>query len=116
LKFEEQFGISGLALTGILLGVFMAVLDTSVVNVAIAKMMAVYATDQSTIEWVITAYSLTVGMFTPISGYLADRFGAKRMYVFALVTFVVGSGLCGVAWSVSSLISLESFRPWAEPC
>ena len=104
MKFEEQFGISGLALTGILLGVFMAVLDTSVVNVAIAKMMAVYATDQSTIEWVITAYSLTVGMFTPVSGYLADRFGAKRMYVFALVTFVVGSGLCGVAWSVSSLI------------
>ena len=82
----------------------MAVLDSSVVNVAIPKMMAVYATDQTTIEWVITAYTLTVGMFTPISGYLSDRFGAKRMYVFALVVFVVGSGLCGAAWSASSLI------------
>ncbi|MDR3585992.1 MAG: DHA2 family efflux MFS transporter permease subunit [Desulfosporosinus sp.] len=88
----------------VILGVFMAVLDSSVVNVAIPKMMAVYATDQSTIEWVITAYSLTVGMFTPISGYLGDRFGAKRMYVFALVIFVVGSGLCGAAWSASALI------------
>jgi len=103
-NFEEQFGIGGLAMVGVILGVFMAVLDSSVVNVAIPKMMAVYATDQNTIEWVITAYSLTVGMFTPISGYLGDRFGAKRMYVFALVIFVVGSGLCGAAWSASSLI------------
>ncbi|MDR3543907.1 MAG: DHA2 family efflux MFS transporter permease subunit [Desulfosporosinus sp.] len=104
MKFEEHFGISGLALIGVILGVFMAVLDSSVVNVAIPKMMVVYATDQTTIEWVVTAYSLTVGMFTPISGYLGDRFGAKRMYVWALVIFVLGSGLCGAAWSDSSLI------------
>lgn len=96
--------MSGLAMIGVILGVFMAVLDSSVVNVAIPKMMAVYATDQNTIEWVITAYSLTVGMFTPISGYLGDRFGAKRMYVWALVIFVVGSGLCGAAWNASSII------------
>jgi len=104
LNFEEQFGISGLAMVAVILGVFMAVLDSSVVNVAIPKMMAVYATDQNTIEWVITAYTLTVGMFTPISGYLADRFGAKRMYILALVVFVLGSGLCGAAWSASTLI------------
>ncbi|MDR3539755.1 MAG: DHA2 family efflux MFS transporter permease subunit [Desulfosporosinus sp.] len=104
MKFEENFGISGLAMIAVILGVFMAVLDSSVVNVAIPKMMAVYATDQNTIEWVITAYTLTVGMFTPISGYLADRFGAKRMYFLALVVFVLGSGLCGAAWSASSII------------
>jgi DHA2 family multidrug resistance protein len=107
LKFQEHFGISGLAMIAVILGVFMAVLDSSVVNVAIPKMMAVYATDQTTIEWVITAYTLTVGMFTPISGYLSDRFGAKRMYVFALVVFVVGSGLCGAAVSASSLIAFR---------
>lgn len=107
MKFEESFGISGLAMIGVILGVFMAVLDSSVVNVAIPKMMAVYATDQTTIEWVITAYSLTVGMFTPISGYLADRFGAKRMYLAALFLFVIGSGLCGAAWSASSLIAFR---------
>ena len=104
MNFEEHFGLSGLAMVGVILGVFMAVLDSSVVNVAIPKMMAVYATDQTTIEWVITAYTLTVGMFTPISGYMADRFGAKRMYVLALLVFVLGSGLCGAAWSASSLI------------
>ena len=104
MKFEENFGISGLAMIAVILGVFMAVLDSSVVNVAIPKMMAVYATDENTIEWVLTAYTLTVGMFTPISGYLSDRFGAKRMYVFALLTFVIGSGLCGGAWSASALI------------
>lgn len=104
MEFEEQFGISGMALVAVILGVFMAILDSSVVNVAIPKMMTVYSTDQSTIEWVITAYSLTVGMFTPVSGFVSDRFGAKRMYVLALVLFVIGSGLCGAAWSVSSLI------------
>ena len=103
-EFEEYFGISGLAMLATVLGVFMAVLDSSVVNVAIPKMMAVYATDQNTIEWVLTVYTLTVGMFTPISGYLADRFGAKNMFVVALVVFVVGSGLCGAAWSASTLI------------
>jgi len=82
----------------------MAILDSSVVNVATPKMMMVYATDQSTIEWVITAYTLTEGMLTPVSGYLADRFGAKRMYQYALLIFVLGSALCGIAWSVSSLI------------
>lgn len=107
MDFKENFGISGMAMISVILGVFMAVLDTSVVNVAIPKMMAVYATDQTTIEWVITAYTLTVGMFTPISGYLGDRFGSKRMYVFALVMFTIGSGLCGAAWSDSSLIAFR---------
>lgn len=107
MNFEEKFGISGWAMMAVILGVFMAVLDSSVVNVAIPKMMAVYATDQNTIEWVITAYSLTVGMLTPISGYLGDRFGIKLMYILALVTFTVGSGLCGAAWSDSSLIAFR---------
>lgn len=104
MKFEERFGISGLAMIGVIFGVFMAILDSSIVNVATPKMMTVYATDQSTIEWVITAYTLVEGMLTPISGYLADRFGAKRMYLYGLLSFVLGSALCGVAWSVSSLI------------
>jgi len=105
--FEENFGISGLAMISVISGVFMAILDSSVVNVAIPKMMSVYATDQSTIEWVITVYILTEGMFTPVSGYLADRFGDKRMYVYALVVFVVGSGLCGAAWNASVLIAFR---------
>jgi DHA2 family multidrug resistance protein len=107
LEFEERFGISGMAMVGVILGVFMAILDSSVVNVAIPKMMAVFATSQSTIEWVVTAYSLMVGMLTPISGYLGDRFGIKRMYVLALIIFVTGSGLCGAAWSDSSLIAFR---------
>lgn len=107
MSFEERFGMSGLTMISVILGVFMAILDTSVVNVAIPKMMSVFATDQTTIEWVVTAYSLTVGMLTPASGYLADRFGAKRMYVWALFIFVLGSGLCGAAWNASSIITFR---------
>jgi DHA2 family multidrug resistance protein len=110
LKFEEHFGISAPAMIGVVLGVFMAVLDTSIVNVAIPKMMTAYSTDQSTIEWVLTIYTLTEGMLTPVSGYMADRFGAKRMYQYALLIFVLGSALCGVAWSVSTLIAFRMLQ------
>ncbi|MDA8440837.1 MAG: DHA2 family efflux MFS transporter permease subunit [Peptococcaceae bacterium] len=104
MTFKDRFGLSGMTMISVILGVFMAVLDSSVVNVAIPKMMSVFATDQSTIEWVVTGYMLTVGMLTPVSGYLADRFGAKTMYLFALAFFVAGSALCGAAWSASSII------------
>lgn len=88
----------------IILGVFMAVLDTSIVNVAIPKMMAVFGVGQNDIEWIVTAYSLVSGALIPITGYLGDRFGYKRMYVIALAIFTLGSALCGAAWSNGSMI------------
>ncbi|CAA7600596.1 Drug resistance transporter EmrB/QacA subfamily [Acididesulfobacillus acetoxydans] len=107
MSFEERFGIKALTMVSVVLGVFMVILDTSVVNVAIPKMMSVFATDQTTIEWVITGYTLTVGMLTPASGYLADRFGMKRIYILALSIFVLGSALSGAAWSSSSIITFR---------
>lgn len=107
MSFEERFGIKGLTMISVILGVFMVILDTSVVNVAIPKMISVFATDQTTIEWVVTGYTLTVGMLTPASGYLADRFGMKRMYMLALFVFILGSGLSGAAWSASSIIGFR---------
>ncbi|MCP1309333.1 DHA2 family efflux MFS transporter permease subunit [Paenibacillus tyrfis] len=95
---------SGLAMLAIILGVFMAILDTSIVNVAIPKMMNVFGVSQSQIEWVVTAYSLVSGALVPATGYLGDRFGYKRMYVISLVIFTIGSGLCGIAWSNESMI------------
>ncbi|TVY00290.1 DHA2 family efflux MFS transporter permease subunit [Paenibacillus cremeus] len=95
---------SGLAMLAIILGVFMAILDTSIVNVAIPKMMSVFGVNQQQIEWVVTAYSLVSGALVPVTGFLGDRFGYKRIYIISLVIFTIGSALCGAAWSNDSMI------------
>ena len=89
----------------IVIGTFMAILDSSIVNVALPKMMAVFGANTDTIAWVVTAYMLTLGVVMPLSGYLGDTFGYKRCYFTALALFVTGSFLCGFAWSMDSLIA-----------
>jgi EmrB/QacA subfamily drug resistance transporter len=102
-SFEKEQNI-GFQMLVIILGVFMAVLDTSIVNVAIPKMMNVFGVNQDSIQWVVTAYTLTVGSIIPVTGYLGERFGYKRIFMIALVIFTIGSGLCGAAWSNSTMI------------
>jgi len=93
------------AMLVVIIGTFMAILDGSIVNVALPKMMAVLNTTQDQIEWVLTAYMLTLGVVMPITGFLGDRFGSKSMYLLSLTCFTVGSAFCGLAWDVNSLIA-----------
>lgn len=88
----------------IVLGVFMAVLDTSVVNVAIPTMEHAFNATTAQIQWVLTGYMLMMGVMVPISGWLTDRFGAKHVFLFALAVFTVGSALCGASWSTGTII------------
>ncbi|WP_425059302.1 Fatty acid resistance protein FarB [Sporomusa carbonis] len=92
------------ALGVIIIGGFMSILDTSIVNIAIPKMMAVFSVDTDKAQWILTAYMLTMGVIQPATGYLCDVIGTKRMYLFSLAVFTVGSLLCGVAWSNDSMI------------
>lgn len=87
-----------------IIAVFMAILDTSIVNVAIPKMMAVFGVDTKEIQWVITSYTLVVGAIIPVTGFVTDRFGFKKIFIFSLTVFTVGSLLCGLAWSNESMI------------
>ena len=93
-----------LALAVLVLGTFMAILDTSIVNIAIPKMMAVFNVGTDQIEWVLTSYMLTMAVVIPLTGFLGERFGLKRMYIFALATFTLGSLLCGLSWSLPTMI------------
>lgn len=87
-----------------LIGGFMSILDSSIVNVAISKMMEVYNTSASHIEWVVTVYMLALGVVIPFSGWAGDKFGYKKLYIFALSMFTFGSFLCTISWSVNTLI------------
>lgn len=88
----------------LIIAVFMAVLDMSVVNVALPRMMTEFGVNTSDIQWVITAYTLVVGTLVPVTGFVSDRFGYKRIFLLALVLFTVGSFLCGLAWDNTTMI------------
>lgn len=93
-----------LALAVIILGTFMTMLDTSIVNIAIPKLMEIFAVDLSNVKWVLSAYSLALAAVIPLTGFLIDTFGTKRVFIFALSMFTLGSMLCGLSWSNSSLV------------
>jgi DHA2 family multidrug resistance protein len=93
-----------LVLGSVMIGTFMAVLDATVVNVALAKIMGVFGVTLDQVEWVLTAYLLIFGVMLPTSGWVADHFGYKKTYMFSLGLFTVGSLLCSFAWSFNSLI------------
>ncbi|PKM76900.1 MAG: MFS transporter [Firmicutes bacterium HGW-Firmicutes-15] len=89
----------------IVIGTFMAILDSSIVNVALPKMMTIFNASADQIQWILTAYMLTLGVIMPISGFLGDTFGYKRTYIVALSLFIVGSVFCGMSLGVNTMIA-----------
>jgi EmrB/QacA subfamily drug resistance transporter len=88
----------------VLLGAIMSILDTTVVNVAIDHLAVAFHSSLTTIQWVITGYTLALAAVIPVTGWAADRFGTKRIYLWSLALFTLGSVLSGLAWSDGSLI------------
>jgi DHA2 family multidrug resistance protein len=101
---HESSGYRWWALGTLMIGTFMAVLDASIVNVALAKIMASFGVSVEKVEWVATAYMLAFAVLLPTSSWIADSLGHKRTYMLALVFFTFGSALCGLAWNEDSLI------------
>jgi EmrB/QacA subfamily drug resistance transporter len=91
----------------VVLGVVMSILDTTILNVAINTLGRDFHTSLSTIQWVLTSYALALSMTIPITGWVVERFGAKTTWLISLVLFIAGSVLCGLAWSVTSLIAFR---------
>ncbi len=85
-------------------GLFMDLLDMTIVNVAIPTFAREFRAAPTTVEWVVTGYLLSLAVFIPFSGWAGDRFGTKRVFMFALSVFVLSSLLCAVSWSIEALI------------
>jgi EmrB/QacA subfamily drug resistance transporter len=85
-------------------GMFMSVLDISIVNVAIPTIQNDFGVTTEDVQWIATAYSLALGVVVPISGWLSDKFGPTRAYNLSLIGFAAGSALCGLAWNLESMI------------
>src|SRR5436190_5045539 len=94
-----------LVLAGVvILGTIMTVLDLTVVNVAIPTLARDLGASIPAIQWVMTGYMLAFATVIPLTGWAAERFGARRAWIFALLLFLAGSVLAGTAWSIGSLI------------
>lgn len=91
-------------LANVMIGTFMAVLDATIVNVGLPKIMASFGVGLDKIEWVLTAYMLAMAVMLPTSGWLADKFGYKKVYFLGLLFFTIGSALCGISNDENMLI------------
>ena len=94
----------------VVFGVFMVILDTTVVNVAFPTLRAEYGASLASAQWIVSIYVLALGITTPLAGFLSDRFGIKRMYVTGLGLFVAGSVLSGFAPSLGFLIAARAIQ------
>jgi EmrB/QacA subfamily drug resistance transporter len=91
----------------LIVGSFMSVLDSSIVNVAIPDIQVELSGSADAVAWVVTGYSLALGVVVPLSGWLGLRIGQTRLYVLAVLGFAAGSALCGLAWNLDSLIAFR---------
>lgn len=92
------------ALGLVMLGVFMAVLDSSIVNVALPHIMSAFGVNRDQVEWVSTAFMLASAVAMPLVGWIAGKVGYRTLYVSSLLLFTLGSAACASAWSFESLV------------
>jgi len=91
----------------VVLGAIMSILDVTVVSVALPTFAKDFETSYAVVAWTMTAYTLALATVIPVTGWAADRFGTKRLYMSALVLFVIGSVACAFAWDITSLIGFR---------
>ncbi len=97
----------------ILLGPLMTSLDATVVNVSLSALSGELHTPLTTIQWVTSGYLLALALMLPLSGWLVDRIGAKRVYLCCFTLFTITSLLCGLATSAAMLIAFRALQGMA---
>jgi len=97
-------------LISVIFGIFMVILDTTVVNVAFQTLRAEFGASLNDSQWIISIYVLALGISTPLSAFLADRYGMKRIYLVGLAIFIVGSFLSGLAPTLGFMIAARALQ------
>jgi EmrB/QacA subfamily drug resistance transporter len=97
-------------LSTVIFGIFMVILDTTAVNVAFQALRNEFGSSLNDSQWIISVYVLALGIATPLAGFLADRFGDKRIYLGGLAMFALGSLLCGLSPNLGLLILARAIQ------
>ncbi|SDP52054.1 drug resistance transporter, EmrB/QacA subfamily [Pedococcus dokdonensis] len=112
-EYPEKIDAAVLKVAGVVvLGAIMSILDITVVNVALRTFQTAFADGgqplaYSDVAWTVTGYTLALATVIPLSGWAADRFGTKRLYMLAILLFTLGSVLCAAATSIGMLIGFR---------
>jgi EmrB/QacA subfamily drug resistance transporter len=88
-------------------GLFMDLMDLTIVNVALPALGKEFHASPAQLEWVVTGYLLSLAIWIPASGWIGDRFGTKKTFMFALAMFTGASALCGLSQSIEQLIAFR---------
>ncbi|MGH3496025.1 MAG: DHA2 family efflux MFS transporter permease subunit [Nocardioidaceae bacterium] len=91
----------------VVLGAIMSILDITVVSVALRTFQDIFHATPAQVAWTMTGYTLALASVIPLTGWAADRFGTKRLYLLALVLFTAGSALCSTATSLEMLVGFR---------
>ncbi|MEJ2657862.1 MAG: DHA2 family efflux MFS transporter permease subunit [Desulfobacterales bacterium] len=101
---ERDEGHRWVVLGIIMMGTFMAILDASIVNVALPHMMSAFGVNRNQIEWVTTGFMLATAVAMPVVGWIVLRSGHKSLYIVSLGLFTLGSAACAFSWSYQVLL------------
>ncbi|MCC3373897.1 MDR family MFS transporter [Cohnella sp. REN36] len=94
-------------MAAIFFGSFLSILGISTINIALPLLMEDFHAGLNTIQWVLTGFMLSLGVVAPLTGWLGDRFGYKKVYLLAMAGFTLTSLLCALAWNDVSLIAFR---------
>lgn len=94
----------GMLTLALMLGTIMQVLDTTIANVALPHMSSSLGASQNEITWVLTSYIVAAAIATPLTGWMSDRLGQRRLFLGAVIGFTVASALCGIASSLPEMV------------
>jgi EmrB/QacA subfamily drug resistance transporter len=97
---EYKYLVAGVFISGL----FMEIMDTTVINVALPQLGRHFHAANNSLEWVVTGYLLSLAIWIPASGWVGDRVGTKKTFLFAMAAFTLGSALCGLSTSIEELI------------
>src|SRR5580693_9532640 len=102
-----------IVLATVIFGTFLGRLDQTVVNLALPKIIGDFNITVTSAAWISTAYILANAIFVPVWGKLGDTAGRKRIYLIGFIGFTIASGLCAVAWNLSSMITFRIIQGFA---
>jgi DHA2 family multidrug resistance protein len=100
----------GIVMIAVMMAVLLQVLDTTIANVALPHMMASMSATRETINWVLTSYIVASAIAIPITGWLADRIGRRRLFILSVVAFTIASMLCAMAQNLPEMVAFRAIQ------